>query len=385
MKNNKLLRIILLIVFAVFSGNSFSQNYYEDSFPELKDSIFYPKIDNHLNKGEYDSTIHIGEQAFDYYYKKNEIERAVYLYNVGMYFPSGSGKGNITLPKILDKISFLQENTDTMNIHYGTTLHIVAFIHKYYYRFDEAKPYIENAIYIYENCDAPQLHLSSAYYNLAGIKTYNNKVFEGYKLFKKALEGFTSKEKVISEYFEVKKLHDQASAYLGIALSMEANGQTELSKSFNLKALEILSENFPKSDNTVVLAANIAGNNIALGNYKEAIHYCNMADSLMKKNNSYQYLYDMYFAILVHKGRAYTQQKVYNKAIESYRNLELQIKKYEGDDNEYLGRAYIEFGNYYTETEKLDSALYFYTKAQKYLQKHTLLNGYISANYARQF
>ena len=366
MKNpNKLTFYILLILIPLYtlSAPVFSQNYYEDSFSEIKDSLYYNRIDNLLNNGQYDSLVYIAQEAFDYYYTNKENKRALYLFNICMYYPLSGPMGDTILQLIDNKIEFLKENTDTLNVHYATLLHIKSYGLKYYGRFEEAIPVMGNAVNIYEQVPTPNLHLSSGYYNLAGLYYYDDKIMDSYYLYKKALTGYKSDNPNETEYFKRVKLHDAASAYLGIALAMKKTNQIELSTAFDKKAYDIFIKDFPDSDVCVISMINLASDYMKLENYRSAIKFATLSYDWIINHNAYDRFHDVIFSLHATRGISYGNIEEYNLALTDFRELESHVLKNYPDDSIQLAEVYADIAENYSLQSNLDSALLYYDKA----------------------
>lgn len=355
-------KYVLVIVCVLLVVKAFSQNYYEDSFNDLKDDKYYPLIDKYLGNGDYDSVVNLAEPAFDYYFERGETDRAIYLFNVCMYFPTAMGFSDITMPAMLNKVRFLESKTDTLNMHYATTLHILAFGYKYYNEIEESVPYFERAIAIYEKTETPALHLSSIYQSFAPIYVYSGDFWTGYQMYQKALDIYNS-DTSSYESFVWKKKHDIATVEMGIALAMEETGQDEFSYFFNKKAFEIFCEYYPESVNTVVTAINISAACNRMGNYKEADYYANKADSILKADYSTDEMFMVYYYILSESGTARSKLGDFDSAEAKFRELIQLTEEYYQGDNESMASPFVKLAENYYDRNEPDSALLYYRKA----------------------
>ncbi|MEA3495357.1 MAG: CHAT domain-containing protein [Bacteroidota bacterium] len=376
--------LFILIFFLTITTNIFSQNYYEDSYDELKDTIFYPLVDHYLGERKNDSVARIADKAFDFYFNKGDTNKAMYFFNICTYYPVGSGMGKLLMPNIKKKILFLRQHIDTMNVHYATLLQIASFTLKYDFKYFLAQPYMENAVKIYEQVNTPALHLASAYYNLGGITMYMQEHYKAYNLYKKALKGFTSKEKVANEYHETIKQHDVASTYMAIALAMKATDQINLELAFNKKALKILNKNFPTSANTIGTTINIANSYFTLGVYDEAVRYADTAEKYIKKYNYIDELNYFYYNLLSTRAKAFMKLKKHTKANNDFKELAFQVTKHHGSNSPMLSGAYMLCGENYLEANKPDSALYYFEKAKKQDPKQSRTNLLIAKTFAKK-
>ena len=359
-----LTKTFLLCFFLFNSLMSLTQNYYEDSYSELKDEIFYPFIDKTLGGDSYDTLMKVGTDAFEYYFKKGETDRGIYLFNVCMYFPTGSGYSDLTIPKIKEKINFLRNEIDTLNVHFATMQHILAFGLKLYDEYEKAEPLLKNAIRIYELKEAKVLHICSAYQSLGALYIAFDNQWKTYTFSQKALKGY---ESVIIEDEQFKKnvLHDMAFIYLNLALSMEKTKQEELSYAFNKKAFDIYQENFPQIINTVVAAINLSANCIRQENYDESLMFLNMADTSFKNHQNMDWYYMVYEYIPKQFGETFLKSGNPEAALNQFKNLLSHYKKYYPENPEKLHFPYLNIGNCFSEMGNFDSAMFYYSMAEE--------------------
>lgn len=383
-KPNKSTFYILLIFISLYtlSVPVFSQNYYEDSFSELKDSVYYNKVDNLLNIGQYDSLVYIAQEAFDYYYNNKENKRALYLFNICMYYPLSGPMGDTILQLIDNKIEFLKENTDTLNVHYATLLHIKSYGLKYYGRFEDAIPVMQNAVNIYEQVSTPILHLSSGYYNLAGLCYYDNRIMDSYYLYKKALIGYKSNNPNETKFFKRVKLHDAASAYLGIALAMNKTNQIELATAFDKKAYDIFIKYFPDSDVCVISMINLASDYMNLEDYNSAIKFATLSNDWITNHDAYDRFHDVIFSLHGTRGISYSNIEEYGLALTDFRELESHVLKNYPDDSLQLAEVYVDIAKNYSLQSNLDSALFYYDKALLLNPGSIKINASLAETYA---
>ncbi len=362
MMKNTLFTFLLILLFS----QAFSQNYYEDTYTQLKDDNYYPKIDAFLGTGDYDSVVNLAEPAFDYYFKRGETDRAIYLFNVCMYFPTAMGLYDVTMPEMIKKIDFLSQKIDTLNVHYATTLHILAFGYKYYNELDAAIPYFERAIAIYEQIETPTLHLCSIYQSYAPFFIYSGDFKPGYAMYQKALQAYYA-DTTTSTSFLWKKNHDIATVQMGIALAMEETNQIGFSYFFNKKALQNFIDYYPESSNAIVTAVNLSGDCNKLKYFDEADYYANWADSVFKANYSVDELFMVYYYVLLESGTAKTNLGDFDAADRIFRELLALTDVYFQGDNFSCSAPYLKIAeNYYTRN-LTDSALVYYQKAIDYL------------------
>lgn len=340
-----------------------SQNYYEDTFNNLKDELYYTQIDNHLNNGEYDSLVGLANEAFDYYYNLGETNRASYLFNVCVYYPLGGPLGDTLMQLIDQKITFLKEHTDTLNVHYATLLHIKSFGCKYIGHYEEAIPYMENAVAIYQQVETPLLHISSGYYNLAGLRFYNGRMMEAYELYKKSLIGFNSINPDETQHFTWIKFHDAGSAYLGLALAMKETQQIELAAAFDKKAYQILNNYYPDSDVTVIAMINLASDYLELDNDNEAIEFATMAEDWITEHEAYDRFHDVYYSLHAVRGNANKNLGEFSQAMANFQKLKTHILTQYGNDSLQLANVYGLIADNFSQQNNFDSALVYNQKA----------------------
>jgi CHAT domain-containing protein/tetratricopeptide (TPR) repeat protein len=373
-----------LLCFLLFNSLlSLSQNYYEDSYNELKDEIFYPFIDKTLGGDSYDTLMSVGTEAFEYYFHKGETERGIYLFNVCMYYPTGSGYSDLTIPMLKEKIKFLRSENDTLNVHFATMQHILAFGLKLYDEYEKAEPLLKNAIRIYELKEAKLLHTCSAYQSLGGLYIAFNDQWKTYTYSQKALRGYESVI-VDDEQFKLNVLHDMAFIYLNLALSMEKTKQEELSYAFNQKAFDIYKENFPQIVNTVVAAINLSANCIRLENYDESLKFLNIADTSFKNNQNMDWYYMVYEYIPKQYGETFLKSGNPEAALSQFRNLLSHYQKYYPENPEKLHFPYLSIGNCFSELGNFDSAMFYFSKAEETASGNPETAKSISMLYAKQ-
>lgn len=357
--------LTLLLFFIIFPAKISSQNYYEDSFPSLKDTVFYPAINSTLNAYKYDSVFYFAEDAFSYYFDKGQTDRANYIFNICCYYPLAIGMTDTVLPIINKKLDFLRHNTDTNNVHFATLNQIASFGYKYNSDFDKAKPYMENAVRIYESVPTPLLHKSSAYYNLGGIVLSTNDYYGAYTLYKKALEGFNTNFDTINQNFDYFRKHDAATSYIGIAFGMKETGQLLLTEAFNKKAYNTLIE-YPKSELLAICEANLSSNYIDLEDYEKAIDFADSALSFVVNRNVELVLNDVYLTSLKNIGIAYSKKEDYNKSLDYLKTACNFLQKNLYDHNIQLSTIYSDIANVYYDMNNADSALAYFKIATQY-------------------
>ncbi len=344
--------IVLFFIGIIFPKNSFGQRHYQDLYVQLEDTVYSPRIELYKERQNPDSLIIISEEAYHYYLENGEKDKAIFHLINGMHYAVGFGETKKSMPIIKGILDGLHTRSDTLNVHYATLLQIYAFGEKFDYKMKEAEPIYRNVIAIYKKVDAPNILLWGAYQSLGSVLIYLDKTWEGYQLFKVALEGFKKEN----------QLHDIAFSYLEIARAMGATGQDELAFFAGSNGLKILSEHFPQSFNTVVIASNLADQSISIGKYDEALQYANFADSLIHKYDNVDRLFQVYFSILANRGIAYKKSGNYKEANKNFRELLFQIKKYMGDDSPFVIDAYNEIALNYQAAGELDSALMYFDK-----------------------
>ncbi len=386
MRKSRLLKAqtaCLTAILLLMSVSLFSQNYYEDTYNELKDSLFYPQIDNHLNLGEYDSLVGLSSKAFDYYYALGQTDRANYLFNVCVYYPLGGPLGDTLMQLIDHQIAFLRKHTDTINVHYATLLHIKSFGCKYIGNYDEAIPYMETALAIYQQVHAPLLHISSGYYNLAGLRFYQGRMMEAYQLYKNALFGFNSVNPNETEHFTWIKYHDAGSTYLGLALAMNETQQIELAAAFDKKAFCILENYYPDSDVTVIAMINLASDELKLGNDDQAIEFATMAEDWITEHEAYDRFHDVYYSLHAVRGDAHKNQGEFDVAMWDFRALETHVLQQYPDDSLQLSEVYGLIAANFSAQHLVDSALVYYEKALLYDPASFSIHASLAQTYAR--
>lgn len=367
-KSTRLLPVIILLTYCLLGCPSelISQNYYEDSYTELKDSLYYTQIDNYLNNGEYDSLVGLSNEAFDFYYKLGETDRANYLFNVCVYYPLVGPFGDTLMQLIDNKIAFLREYTDTLNVHFATLLHIKSFGCKYFGQYSEAIPYMENAVAIYKQVETPLLHISSGYYNLAGLRFYEKRIIESYELYKNSLIGFNSVNPEETQHFTWIKIHDAGSAYIGLALSMRRTQQIELAAAFDKKAFQILQSYYPDSDVTATAMINLASDYLKLGDYPQAIEFATLTEDWITEHEAYDRFYDEYHLLHVVRGNASRNMEDYTSAFEDFQALEAHVVQQYRNDSLQRAEVYGLMADNFSRQNMLDSALVYYAKALSY-------------------
>ncbi len=356
-------KLLLFSFLYAFSTQLSSQNYYEDTFIQLKDSLYYTQIDNHLNNGEYDSLVELANEAFDYYYNLGETNRANYLFNVCVYYPLGGPLGDTLMQLIDQKIAFLKKHNDTINVHYATLLHIKSFGCKYIGQYEEAIPYMENAVAIYQQVETPLLHISSGYYNLAGLRFFEGRMMEAYQLYKKSLIGFNSINPDETQHFTWIKFHDAGSAYLGLALAMKETQQIELAAAFDKKAYQILDNYYPDSDVTVIAMINLASDYLELGNNNEAIEFATMAEDWITEHEAYDRFHDVYYSLHAVRGNANKNLGEFSQAMANFQKLKTHILTQYGNDSLQLANVYGLIADNFSQQNNFDSALVYNQKA----------------------
>lgn len=373
---------LFLVLYIILSNVSFSQNYYEDSFPEMKDEKFYPIIDSCLSEGNFEPLISISDQAFSFYYNQNKIDTAIYLYNVSLYFPLAYGYIDVAFPNLLEKEKFLEQNIDTMNVHYATLLHIIAFCYKYIDDLENAIPYYQRAISIYENVETPDLHLYSAYQSFAPLFIYFGDFWTGYKMYQKALNGY-KKDSTENEYFDYKKSHDIATIQMGIALAMQETGQNEFSFYFNKLAFEIFENQFSQSVNTAITAINISSDCIRLEDYEKALEFADISDSLFLEYNSKDDLFMVYLYILKYKGIANSKNGNFSQAEIIFSDYKKLIEKYYYEDSLVLYNFFAEYAEMFFDKENYDTAVLYFEKANSYFPENIKIKTEIAKCYSQ--
>ncbi len=339
-----------------------SQNYYEDSYPKLKDSVFYPEIDRILSAGHYDSVFYLANKAYNYYAEQGQKDTALYLFNLCCYYPLAIGMGDTVLPVIIDKLDYLRQNTDTNNVHYATLNHITSFGYKYYGQFKRAKPYIKTAVGLYETLRTPPLHKASGYYNMGGTVLNEGDFYGGYKLYKKALEVFTAEYDSLPRYHNYFRIHDVATAYLGIAFGMKETGQILLTEAFNKKAYNTLIK-YPRTDIQSICEANLSSDYIDLEQYDTAITYADSALAYVERNDLKTILNDVYFTSMKNLGTAYSKKGNYDTALEYLDTIAVFLITNFPDDKIRLSYIYTEMAEVYYSAGNYDEALTYYKKA----------------------
>jgi len=367
-KNVLLLNFVILFGVFSFSKNGFSQNYYESSFENLKDSIYYPKIDNFINKGQVDSVLYLANEVYDFYNKKDEKDRALYLFNLCIYFPSGYGLAEKAIPVMENKLVFLRENTDTLNVHFGTSNYILAEANIRLFELNNAVPIFNNAISILEKVKkTPALHLAQAYKSAAFLNVYLYNNQRAYKLAKLAINKFKSVDtNGFSQGKQTQVIYDIAYSYLTFAVLMKQIGQIELSFAYNVKALEVFTTLPTGKENMVVSANNAADNCLVMKKYNLALQYIHFADSIVIANNFQKKLKTTYISVLSNKGKTYMNLGQYADADIQFRLLKQFMDKEFKPMEPTKANAYINIGNNFHLQNNLDSALFYYTQASKF-------------------
>ena len=163
--------VIFLILFLIFSSNVFSQSYNKYLFPKYQDEVFFPKIDKKVNKTNFDSIAEIANNAFDFYYKKGENQRAIFLFNIFAYSSVKSMPTKKTLPIIQEKIKFLKVKNDTLNTQFAVLLEIAggSFKEQNDLQLSRKKEisYFNRAVKIHKLTNSNILLISNIYYILA--------------------------------------------------------------------------------------------------------------------------------------------------------------------------------------------------------------------------
>ena len=366
-KNVLSLNFVILFSLFLFSKNGFSQNYYETSFENLKDSIYYPKIDNFINKGQVDSVLNLANEVYDFYNKKNEPNRALYLFNLCIYFSSGYGLGEKAIPVMQEKLKLLRKNTDTLNVHFGTSIYILAEANIRMFELNTAVPIFNNAISILEKtAGTPALHLAQAYKSAAflNVYLYNNK--RAYKLVKLGLNTFKNvNTDGFTEGKRTQVTYDIAYSYMTFAVLMKQIGQIELSFEYNKRALEVFTTLPTGKENMAVCANNMTDNCLDMKKYDKALKYIILADSIIVNNNFQKKLKTSYISVLSNKGKIFMNFEKYAEADIQFRLLKQFMDKEFKAKDPTKADAYILLGKNFSLQNKLDSALYYYDEAIK--------------------
>lgn len=383
MQFRNLIWLSLALSLSLVSTISFSQNYYEDSYSELKDTLFYPQIDSFLSNQQDDSVIAIADKAFDFYYANGQIDRALYLFNVCSYYPTGYGKEKITMPMMEDKVKFLRGNIDTFNIHYATLLHILAFGNKFIESYEKAGELLQEAIFIYEHKNAPKLHLSSALQSLSTIFLSTQEYWKSYQYAQQSLN-ICLNDTISTGQFYLNKQHDIASNYITLGLDMEETSQLELAVAFHQKAFDILTDKFPYSINTCVTAVNLSADYFKLENYKQAEIYADIAENYFLQYQNIDWYYMVYDYILRSKSNSLSALKSYENARKVFHSHCNLILKYYGNESSVLASIYNDLASNFVNENKYDSALYYYEKIKNEFPDYTGLKISLAKLYAQK-
>lgn len=383
---NKFLRFSLIILALTFSCKSYSQNYYETAFESLKDTKYYPQINNWINTGKFDSILFIADEVYNYYYKKNEKDRALYLFNLCIYFPSGYGKAAEAIPIMEDKLEFLRKNTDTLNVHFGTSIYILASANIRKFELKKAVPIFNNAINILEKSkQTPELHIAQAYKSAAflNVYLYNNK--EAYRLSKLGLNIFKNTKLInMSEGKKIQITYDIAYSYMTIATLMLQTKQNELAFEYYKKSYDTFKKLPSGKENMAVSSNNMANCCLLKGNYNDALKYAARADRIVASNNFAKKLKTTYISVLSNKGKAYMKTKKYSKADSVFRVL-LDFMNKEFKPNEPVkSESYINIANNFYQQNILDSALVYYKNAEDIFEKNTKISEALAKIYAKK-
>jgi len=381
----QILTIFIFLILLISSNKVSSQNYYEGIYSNLQDEIYYPQINDCLENNKMDTLLIIGESAFDYYYKKDETNRAIYLYAISFYFPTGSGLAEKTIPKLNAKIDFLKTKIDTINVHYATLLHIKAFGLTRLMKLNKAKPVFDNAINIYEKANTPTMHLMNAYKSAGFLNIYLYENETGYNYTNKALNILESdKYENKSKGYIIQKNDDKAFLYMSFAALMKQTQQNELALYFYKKSLYIFSEVIDSKENTIVVLNNMANICLETKKNKLALFYVNKADSLINKYNFTNKLILTYNSILFNKTRALEMQENYTEANKTLTKLDVFMKIHFPKEEPMISEIYLGKGDIFYKTNELDSALFYYTKTKSQNPIHEDVNISIAKLYAKK-
>jgi len=381
----KLFAFFILILLLILSLKTYSQNYYEGIYSELQDEVFYPQINDCLDNNKMDTLLIIGESAFDYYYKKNETDRAIYLYAISFYFPTGSGLAPKTIPLLDAKIDFLRTKIDTINVHFATLMHIKAFGLTRLMKLNEAKPVFDNAINIYEKANTPPMHLLSAYKSAGFLNIYLYENETGYIYTNKGLNILESDNfENMSEGYLMQKNDDKAFLYMNFAVLMKQTQQNKLAFDFYKKSLYIFEEVIDSKENTIVVLNNLSNICLETKKNKLALFYANKADSLINKYNFTDRLVLTYNSILFNKARAFEMQENYSQAHKTLEKLNVFLNKHFPKEEPMIAEIYFEKGNLFYKTNQLDSSLFYYKKTKLQNPLHEDVNICMAKLYAKQ-
>lgn len=346
-----------LILLFIANQANFAQKYYESSFTELYDTIYYPKMDRFFNEGKMDSILLLADDACNYYHDKGEDDRALFLFNLCTLYPAGFGMAKECIPIMENKIKFLKSSTDTSNVHYATLRFIQATSNVRLFNLETAKGQFNNAIEIFKQLEnTPPLHYYDCIKSLSFLYAYINENVLSYKMSKEALEGFLTTD-TTGFHSTLKSLvvHDIAYSYLTLAALMKQNNQLELSLAYNTKAYETFASLGYAYENESVSLNNMADAYFQLGQYDLALQYAHSASKIITSNNSEEKLKAVYNSTLATIGKVYMTKGQYPKADSTFRQLLYFMHTYFDKNEPKIVDPYILLAENFLKQEEIDS------------------------------
>lgn len=362
---------LLLIVFLIIYIHSNAQTYYEITYLKLQDNEHYPKLIKALNTKKITEIKAISNNAFKDYIETDKA-KALYHFNLGMYFIIGYNNPNIAIAEINKKIKYFTNKQDTINEHYAAMHYIKAFALTRIAKPYEAKQSFNIALHIYDKIKyIANLHYLNLCKSAAQNFAYTFEYDKSYKYGKLALDGFEVfiNQEIPNDLKQSIK-YDIAYSYLTLAALMKENRQTDLAISYNKQAYNVFEEVPYGMENCIVALNNLANNYIDIKNYKSALETIDKALFYIIINNSIQRQKLTYISILSNKGIIYSYQKKYNQADSIFKKLLNFEKNHLRNDEISKSQINTEIGYNYLRQNKLDSAEYYAQKAKKASPKY---------------
>ncbi len=363
----------IFLAFLLLSFSASAQRYFQEVYKDLQDTIYYPEIERYLNQQQFDSAVFVGQEALDFYMEKENPDKALFHFNAGMYLPTGKGLRQLTHPKLINTLTLMRNEIDTLNPHFAITHQILAFSYKFEERMPEAIRHYHITEEIYRQLKIKGVQLAGVYESLGSAYVHINNPIKGYEYLNKALSGFEKKNMP----------HEESHIYLEMARATGMNNQTLLALEFNKKALEIIRKNNPQGFNHVVVPSNMANVYLNLEKYDKTIEMARYADSVMRHYHSPDNLYYLYFSILANQGIAYRSMEKYGQAEKYFRELITQLKKYLGEAHPMVGNGWSELARNFADQQHYDSALACYRKMARLQPPSPALYGDLAMVFAR--
>ena len=362
-------RIIFLIVFGIiaFSSNAYSQTFYQTAYKNLRDTVFYPQMEKYAQARQLDSLIGLADKSYNYYYEKNEKDRALFLFNLCLYFPSGNGKSNEVISALEKKQGFLRKNTDTLNVHYGFSWVILANAYSKMYDLSKAKNSFINAVSVLEKAkNTPLLVISKIYRNAGFLHIYIGENKEGYRLSKLAYNAFNNIDTVnLSDAVKWRIRYEIAGTYSALGILMSQNKQYELAFAYNQKKYEVY-KTLGIKENMLEAFINMSMDFYNTEQYEKALEYAKKAEKIIVDNNFQKKLQGSYIATMGNVAKPLMELGKYDEARDILFSLSDFIDKELPPDNKQKNALLNDVANTYIKQNMPDSAIFYLDEARKY-------------------